>query len=96
MLPYPQILKITAFHIYYVLRWTFYVGRVRKTSNVKRKTSVLRLDLMEDGLHHESKAVFAVGQHVFAAGKGTPAVDASETHLCLVDADVGEVCLPDE
>ena len=67
MLPYPQILKITAFHIYCVgrftldvLRWTLDVFVKRKTSNVKHK-SILGLDLVEDGLHHEGKAVVAVG-----------------------------------
>ena len=49
------------------------------------------LDLVEDGLHHEDEAVFAVREHIFLAGKCTPAVDASESHLSLVDADVGEV-----
>ena len=49
------------------------------------------LDLVEDGLHHESEGVGAVGQHVFAAGTGSPAVDTSKSHLSLVDTDVGEV-----
>ena len=46
---------------------------------------------MEDGLHQEGEAVVTVGEHVFAARNGTPAVDASESHLSLVNADVGEV-----
>ncbi len=46
---------------------------------------------MLNGIHYEGEAVVGVGKHIFAAGKGTPAVDATKTHLGFIDADVGEV-----
>ena len=44
--------------------------------------------LMEYGFHHESEAVVAVGEKVFLQRKSTPAVDATETNLSLVDEKV--------
>ena len=48
-------------------------------------------DLSSDRLNHKGEVVVLIEDTVLAERPCTPAVHATQAHLCLVDADVGDV-----